>query len=206
MHMKQAFLCLAGLAIFCAGSTQAQMWRQTGPPGGTVISLTADPNNASKLFLGTADGHVFTSSDEGAHWQLLSRIGSGQDDVITHIIVDPRDANRLYASSWTLYSGGGGVYRSDDGGRTWNIIGLAHETVRALAQSPTNPNLLLAGSLTGVYRSQDDGASWGRITPANHPDLNRFDSVAFDPKDNNVIYATICRGRQRMAARTGSGL
>jgi photosystem II stability/assembly factor-like uncharacterized protein len=189
MHMKEAFLCLAGLTLICVGSTQAQTWRQTGPPGGTVISLTADPNNAERLFLGTADGHIFSSNDEGAHWQLLSRIGSGHDDVITHIIVDPRDANRLYASSWTLYSGGGGVYRSDDGGRTWNIIGLAHETVRALAQSPTNPKLLLAGSLTGVYRSQDDGTSWERITPANHPDLNRFDSVAFDPKDNNVIYA-----------------
>jgi len=120
---------------------------------------------------------------------MISRIGSGQDDIITHIIVDPRDSNRLYASSWTLYSGGGGVYRSDDGGRSWNIIGLAHETVRALTQSPTNPKLLLAGSLTGVYRSEDEGASWVKITPDNHPDLNRFDSLAFDPKDNNIIYA-----------------
>jgi len=191
MHMKRAILGLglAALTATCAGSVQAQVWRQAGPPGGTVISLTADPNNTDRLFLGTADGHVFFSNDEGGHWQLISRIGNGQDDVITHIIVDPRDANRLYASSWTLYSGGGGVYRSDDAGRTWNIIGLAHETVRALAQSPTDPNLLLAGSLTGVYRSQDGGASWVKITPDNHPDLNRFDSVAFDPKDNNVIYA-----------------
>ena len=155
MHMKQTLLSLglAALAAITASSVPAQVWRQAGPPGGTVISLAADPNNTSKLFLGTSDGHVFTSSDEGAHWQMISRIGTGQDDVITHIIVDPRDSNRLYASSWTLYSGGGGVYRSDDGGRTWNIIGLAHETVRALAQSPTDPKLLLAGSLTGVYRS-----------------------------------------------------
>jgi photosystem II stability/assembly factor-like uncharacterized protein len=132
---------------------------------------------------------VFTSTDEGGHWQMISRIGSGQDDVITHIIVDPRNSNRLYASTWTLYSGGGGVYRSDDAGRTWNIVGLAHETVRALAQSPTDPTLLIAGSLTGVYRSTDEGASWTKITPDHHPDLNRFDSLAFDPKDNNTIYA-----------------
>jgi len=189
MHMKKALITIAAIAVSCAGSVQAQIWRQVGPPGGTVISLAADPKDASKLFLGTADGHVFGSGDEGAHWQLLSRIGVGQDDVVTHIIVDPRDSNRLYASSWALYSGGGGVYRSDDAGRTWNIIGLAHETVRALAQSQTDPKLLLAGSLTGVYRSQDDGASWVKITPDHHPDLNRFDSVAFDPKDNNVIYA-----------------
>ncbi len=203
MHMKQTLLSLglAAMAAITPGSLPAQVWRQAGPPGGTVISLTADPNNATKLFLGTSDGHIFTSSDEGAHWQMISRIGTGQDDVVTHIIVDPRDSNRLYASSWTLYSGGGGVYRSDDGGHTWNIVGLAHETVRALAQSPTDAKLLLAGSLTGVYRSQDEGASWVKITPDNHPDLNRFDSVAFDPKDNNIIYA----GTYHLPWKTSNG-
>jgi photosystem II stability/assembly factor-like uncharacterized protein len=120
---------------------------------------------------------------------LISRIGTGQDDVITHILVDPRDSNRLYASTWTLYSGGGGVYRSDDAGHSWHVIGLAHETVRALAQAPTNPKILVAGSLTGVYRSTDDGANWTLITPAKHEDLRNFDSVAFDPRDENTIYA-----------------
>ena len=139
MHMKSILLGLAVLAAASSVNAQTQTWRQVGPSGGTVISLSADPNNISKLYLGTSDGHVFASSDEGDHWQLLSRIGTGQDDVITHIIVDPRDGKRLYASTWALYSGGGGVYRSDDGGRSWNIIGLAHETVRALAQSPTDP-------------------------------------------------------------------
>jgi photosystem II stability/assembly factor-like uncharacterized protein len=195
---------LLGLAVLAAASTvkaQTQTWRQVGPSGGTVISLSADPNNISKLYLGTADGHVFTSNDEGGHWQLVSRIGTGQDDVITHIIVDPRNSKRLYASTWALYSGGGGVYRSEDGGRTWNIIGLAHETVRALAQSPTDPTLLLAGSLTGVYRSKDEGASWVKITPDNHSDLRNFDSVAFDPKDNNTIYA----GTYHLPWKTSNG-
>jgi photosystem II stability/assembly factor-like uncharacterized protein len=180
--------CLA-LSLAATIATPAQQWRQVGPSGGTVISLEADPRNPSKLFLGTSDGHVFSSSDEGQHWNLLSRIGAGQDDVVTHLIVDPRDSNRLYASSWTLYSGGGGVYRSDDAGRSWRLIGLPKETVRALAQAPTNPKIFVAGSLTGVYRSKDDGNTWERITPANHDDLRNFDSLAFDPKDENTIYA-----------------
>jgi photosystem II stability/assembly factor-like uncharacterized protein len=187
--MKRSILAVAALGFVAVFGAQAQTWHQVGPSGGTVISLSADPNNISKLYLGTADGHVFTSSDEGGHWQLLSRISSAQDDVITHIIIDPRDSKRLYASAWSLYSNGGGVYRSDDAGHTWNIIGLAHETVRALAQSPTDPKLLLAGSLTGVYRSADEGASWVKITPDNHSDLKNFDSVAFDVKDNNILYA-----------------
>jgi photosystem II stability/assembly factor-like uncharacterized protein len=187
--MKRFILGLTALCLVSVVGTQAQTWHQVGPSGGTVISLSADPNNINKLYLGTADGHVFTSNDEGAHWALLSRISGSQDDVITHIIVDPRNSNRLYASTWALYSNGGGVYRSDDAGRTWNIIGLAHETVRALAQSPTDPTLLLAGALTGVYRSHDEGASWEKITPDNHSDLKNFDSVAFDVKDNNIMYA-----------------
>jgi photosystem II stability/assembly factor-like uncharacterized protein len=187
--MNVKWVCALALGLAAAVAAPAQQWRQVGPAGGTVISLEADPHDVNKIYLGTSDGHVFFSGDEGQHWSLLSRIGSGQDDVITHIIVDPRDSKRLYASTWTLYSGGGGVYRSDDSGRSWRLIGLQKETVRALAQAPTNPKEFVAGSLTGVYRSFDDGASWERITPANHEDLRNFDSVAFDPKDEKIIYA-----------------
>ena len=189
MRMNGKWFGVLAAALAAATATPAQSWHQVGPPGGTVISLDADPRDSARLFLGTSDGHVFTSTDEGKHWQLLSRIGTGQDDVITHILVDPRNGKRLYASTWTLYSGGGGVYRSEDGGHTWTLAGLAKETVRALAQAPTNPKVLVAGSLTGVYRSKDEGATWERISPANHPDLKNFDSLAFDPRDENVIYA-----------------
>jgi photosystem II stability/assembly factor-like uncharacterized protein len=187
--MRLKWFGLTALALTGAVATPAQTWRQVGPPGGTVISLGADPHDASKLYLGTSDGHVFTSSDEGGHWQLLSRIGAGQDDVITSIIVDSRDSKHLFASTWTLDTGGGGVYRSKDGGHSWQLVGLAHETVRALAQSPTHPKIWLAASLTGVYRSNDEGVHWERITPAKHDALKNFDSVAFDPRDDNTIYA-----------------
>jgi photosystem II stability/assembly factor-like uncharacterized protein len=188
MRMNAKWLGMAAIAL-TAVATPAQTWRQVGPPGGTVISLEADPRDVNKLYLGTSDGHVFSSNDEGGHWQLLSRIGTGQDDVITHILVDARDSNRLYASTWTLSSGGGGVYRSDDAGRSWHTIGLAHETVRAIAQATNNQHIFVAGALTGVYRSVDDGATWERITPEHHDDLRNFDSTAFDPRDDNTIYA-----------------
>jgi photosystem II stability/assembly factor-like uncharacterized protein len=211
MPMNGKWLGALALAMAAAIAAPAQTWRQVGPPGGTVITIDADPHDVNHLFLGTSDGHVFASTDEGAHWQLISRIGTGQDDVITHILVDPRHSNRLYASTWTLYSGGGGVYRSDDGGRTWNLSGLAKETVRALAQSPKNPKLLVAGSLTGVYRSTDEGKTWERISPAGHPDLKNFDSVAFDPKDDDIIYAgtyhlpwkTVDGGKNWTSIKTG---
>ena len=114
MLMKGKWFGVLALGLAAAVAAPAQTWRQVGPPGGTVISMEADPKDSKKLYLGTSDGHVFSSTDEGQHWQLLSRIGVGQDDVITHILVDSRNSNHLYASTWTLYSGGGGVYRSDD--------------------------------------------------------------------------------------------
>ena len=108
MRMNRKWVGALAFSL-AAVATPAQTWKQAGPPGGNVISLEADPHNIKKLYLGSSDGHVFTSNDEGQHWQLLSRIGTGQDDVVTHLIVDPRDSNRIYASTWTLYSGGGGV-------------------------------------------------------------------------------------------------
>jgi len=179
MRMNAKWMGALALSLVATLGASAQQWRQVGPSGGNVNSLEADPRDANKLYLGTSDGHVFFSGDEGQHWTLLSRIGTGQDDVITHILVDPRDSKRLYASTWTLYSGGGGVYRSDDSGHTWRLVGLQKETVRALAQAPTNPKLLVAGSLTGVYRSTDYGNSWERITRAKHDDLRNIDSLAF---------------------------
>lgn len=188
MRMNGKWLGVVAIAL-TAASAPAQTWRQVGPPGGTVISLEADPHDVNKLFLGTSDGHVFQSNDEGKRWQLLSRIGTGQDDIITHLLVDPRDSNHIYATTWTLFSGGGGVYKSTDAGRTWQVIGLAHENVRAIAQAATNPKMFVAGAVSGVYRSMDDGATWERITPTKHDDLRNFDSIAIDPRDENVIYA-----------------
>jgi hypothetical protein len=63
--MKRFILGFTALCLVTAFQTQAQTWHQVGPSGGTVISLSADPNNNNKLYLGTADGHVFTSSDVG---------------------------------------------------------------------------------------------------------------------------------------------
>jgi len=71
----------------------------------------------------------------------------------------------------------------------------------SLAQSPTHPDVFLAGSLTGVYRSTDSGASWTRITPEHHDDLRNFDSVAFDPHDDNIIYA----GTYHLPWKTSNG-
>src|SRR6266700_7317588 len=50
----------------------SDQWRPTGPPGGDVRALVVDPNNADRFYLGTLDGQIYTSTDAGKHWELLS--------------------------------------------------------------------------------------------------------------------------------------
>src|SRR5579863_3495419 len=176
--------------LLAATAADAQVWKPLGPPGGDVRALAADPARHARMFLGTADGHVFGSEDSGAHWPLLGRAISQLDAVITAIVVDPRNGNVLFASSWTRdASVGGGVFRSVDGGRTWSPAGLAGQAVRTLALAPSAPNVLVAGTLDGVYRSLDASQSWERISPEHHEELRNLDSLAVDPRDPQTIYA-----------------
>lgn len=181
--------CILGLALVAGVSARAQNWRQAGPPGGDVQSLAAAPGSTRTLFLGTSDGHVFGSRDGGERWELLGRIGEHHDDVIMSMVVDARSASTLYATSWTLSSKGGGVYRSTDAGHTWQLVGLEGLVVRAIAQAPSNPEILVAGATDGVYRSEDSGKHWARISPEKHEDLRNFDSIAIDPQIPDTIYA-----------------
>jgi len=171
-------------------SSRAETWTALGPPGGDVRALAVDPARPTRVFLGTTDGHIFGSEDSGAHWSLLGRAGARLDSVITAIVVDPRDGNVLFASSWTRDSAaGGGVFRSTDGGRTWSAAGLAGQAVRALVMALSDPNMLVAGTLDGVYRSLDASKSWERISPQHHEELRNLDSLAVDPRDPQIIYA-----------------
>jgi len=187
--LYRSYWFVIGLLLILALPSKAETWRQVGPEGGDVQSLAAVPGSTRTLFLGTSDGHIFGSRDAGDHWELLGRIGMNHDDVIMSIVVDPRSANTLYATSWTLSSHGGGVYRSGDAGHTWQLLGLDGHMVRAMAIAPSNPDTLVAGAIDGVYLSKDAGKHWNRISPENHDDLRNFDSIAIDPMDPNTIYA-----------------
>lgn len=182
-------LLLFGFLLGPAG-VSGQTWTPLGPPGGDVRALATAPRHPSRIFLGTADGHIFGSGDSGSHWTLLGRASSRRDAVITAIVVDPRNESVLYASSWARDAAtGGGVFRSSDGGRTWTPAGLSGEAVRALALAPSDPNLLVAGTLDGIYRSLDASRTWERISPEHHQELRNLDSLAIDPRDPQTIYA-----------------
>ena len=189
------YRCLVVTVVFFSffplcGNTFAQTWTSLGPLGGDVRSLAADPSRPNVLYLGTVDGYIFSSQDAGEHWQSLGLIGPA-NGVITAIIVDPVNSRTLFASLWTREPNGegGGVFVSLDYGVTWQALGLAGHAIRALVQSESDSNVLIAGALDGVFRSNDLGRNWERITPAGDSELRNFDSLAIDPRDPGIIYA-----------------
>ena len=175
------------ITLSAAAGAGAQNWQRLGPEGGMVVSLAAA--TGERLYLGTADGHVFVSEDGAEKWELRGRVGSRTDAVISRLVADPLKSDRVYAAVWYQQPGkGGGVFRSEDSGRTWSQLGLAEEEVRALELASGQPDLLVAGTRSGVFRSRDAGRSWERISPAGDAELKNVDSIAVDPGDANIIY------------------
>ena len=133
-------LILNGLPVL------AQDWQEVGPNGGDVRAMTADPVNPDVLYLGTIDGHIFSSQDAGQHWHLTGRVGDRPDTVVMAIVVDRRDSHHLYVATRALAENGGGVFRSDDSGVSWRASGLAGQAVRALIQTGSRQRFIFCGN------------------------------------------------------------
>ena len=178
------------LLILCALPLGAQQWITLGPDGGDVRSLAYDPHNPDRVYLGTSTGQVFTSPDDGRNWARLAQFGTANDSVIDHIAVSPQDGT-LYVATWSVQDKEvGDLFRSRDGGNTWQMLpGMHGKSIRSFAMAPSDPKILVAGTLDGIYRSFDAGASWDRISPEHHAEIKNIESVAIDPQNPSVIYA-----------------
>ncbi|MBI2678516.1 MAG: transcriptional regulator [Candidatus Koribacter versatilis] len=182
------FLVVALLSLPALAQTAAD-WRPIGPDGGDVRSLTYDPLNPDRVYLGTSAGRLFLSTDAGASWTRFASLG-GHDFVLDNMVIDPVSGT-MYVGAWSVEDNNAGdVFRSKDGGKTWQILKDVHgKSIRALALSASNPKVLAIGALDGVFRSEDGGETWQRISPVNHAEIKNIESVAIDPKDPDVIYS-----------------
>jgi photosystem II stability/assembly factor-like uncharacterized protein len=96
-----------------------------------VTTLAAAPDGRT-IYLGTPDGHLFVSNEAANQWELRGRVGSRTDTVISQLLADPMASEAVYAAAWYQQAGaGGGIFRSEDAGRTWKPLGLEQEAVKA---------------------------------------------------------------------------
>jgi len=181
-------------AIFCFACPQsyAVSWFPFGPDGGSARAFAADPADHTHLYLGAANGCIYQSHDGGRKWERLARIGNRDDLVIDNILVDPADPKHLVVGAWALadlHHPDGGLYVSKDGGATWTSQPeMRGQSILSVALAPSDPKIMVAGSMDGVFRSADNGAHWQRISPEGSTEIHEVESLAVDPTNPDVIY------------------
>lgn len=199
---RKLLIALAVVAL-CGTSLWAGQWTALGPDGGDVRSLTYDPRNPDHIFLGTNTGTIFLSTDAGHSWARFAHLGAGDDYVLDHIVMDPRNPDTIYVSAWSVENQqAGDLFRSTDGGKTWETFPAMHnKSIRAMAIAASDSKVIVTGALDGVYRSVDGGQNFERISSANQSEIKNIESIAVDPKDPNTVYA----GTWHLAWKTSDG-
>jgi photosystem II stability/assembly factor-like uncharacterized protein len=178
------------LSILWATPLLAANWLPFGPDGGDARRIVPDPSDHSHLYLGTETGWIYESHDTGASWRRLARVDKRDDLVLDAIVVDASNPRHLIVGAYKIDQPDGGLYISYDGGKTWaSQAEMRGQSIRALGVSPTDPKMLVAGTLRGVFRSTDGGKRWTQISPPDSTEIHNIASVAIDPNDSNVIYA-----------------
>ncbi|MDQ7054355.1 MAG: FlgD immunoglobulin-like domain containing protein [candidate division KSB1 bacterium] len=184
-------LYAADMAGHLYKSTDAgQSWQSLTPVAVAVRALAIDPHNPNHVYIGADIFGVMRTLDGGANWEKYET-GLDDDPFVYAIAIHPQNPDIVYAGTFKS-KGRGGVYRSADGGRTWQPArrGLRDANVLSLAMDPRRPNILYAGMYKGrhaLYRSNDGGQTWKPIDEG----IGRQDvfAVVVHPQKSSVIYA-----------------
>ncbi len=184
----------------------------------SVGCVTLDPRNPHTVWVGTGENNsqrsvgwgdgVYRSRDGGAHWE---NVGLTNSQHIGMIVVHPRRSDTVYvAAQGPLWNAGGdrGLYRTTDGGRTWERILYVDEDTGAneVHLDPRDPNtiyvstyqrrrrvwtLIDGGPGSALYKSTDGGKTWRKIVRGlPKVDLGRI-GLAISPVNPDVLYAIV---------------
>ena len=139
---------------------------------GCTSAIVFDPKHPNIMYAGGSGGGVWKSLDTGATWAPLTD-NIFPNSSVASIAVDPINSNILYVGTGYCYSAnvgynGSGLYKSSDGGGTWQkltVPGNAQSYVKLLVH-PTKNNIVFASSFDGahsLYRSTDGGSTWTSV-------------------------------------------
>lgn len=185
-------LCLSCTLAVSAGAAALgqSAWLPYGPDGGDARAFAADPSDPNHIYLGSLTGAIYDTHDGGKSWMRLAAVGKRDDLALDNIIVDPTNPKHVLVGAWVLDRADGGLYVSQDGGKTWaSNPQMAGHSVRAMTMAPSDPKTIVIGALDGVFRSTDGGTTWTLISPSGSGEIHEVESIAIDPKDARTIYA-----------------
>jgi photosystem II stability/assembly factor-like uncharacterized protein len=199
-------------------------WQPIGPTnvGGRVVDLVVDPSNPTTIYVAAAGGGIWKSTDEGM--TFTSAWPGGNTQTMGALAMGPDGT--LWAGTGEANPAGGGmtyfgngVYKSTDGGKTWQNVGLTGSAaIGRIVVNPKNPNevwVAAAGSIytsspqRGIYHTTDGGQTWQLALAPPNATTGGID-IALDPANPNRVYAALWDHHRDPAARTyggvGSGL
>lgn len=198
----------------------------------TIGAVTINQKNKDNVWVGTGESRtrnsisigngVYKTTNGGEKWEHL---GLEKTDHISKIIINPENADEVFVAAlgnvWAPNEDRG-VFKTNDGGKTWNKILFVNEGTGCadLAMDPSNPNILYAGMWdfqrkpytfrsggpgSGLYRTSDAGKNWKKVDiTSDMGELGRI-AVAFSPISPNIIYALIESKKTGLYRSTDSG-
>lgn len=217
--------------IMYVGTASGGLWKSTSggikwepvfdkESTGSIGAVAIQQSNPSVIWVGTGEGNprnslnggygVYRSLDGGKNWQLM---GLEKTRHVHRIIIDPTDPNTVYVgaigSPWGEHPERG-VFKTTDGGQTWNkILFVNNKTgVADMVMDPSNPNKLIVamwehkrdpwffksgGKGSGLYMTHDGGKNWKQLTDKDglpKGDLGRI-GIAIATNKPNVVYALV---------------
>ena len=192
---------LPAVAQTSADATDGLNWRLLGPMRAgwsTVAKGIADQPDT--YYFGAHGGGVWKTTDSGATWKPV--FDSVPAASVGALAIAPGDANTIYVGTGEVaarydIAAGSGVYKSTDGGKSWNSAGLAATRhIGAIEVDPRNAGHVLVAALghyfgpnreRGVFRSEDGGKTWQQ-TLFIDADTGTVD-LAADPANPDIVYA-----------------
>src|ERR1700722_17890132 len=186
----------------------ALRWRMIGPfRGGRTVAATGVPGQPNVFYVGVNNGGVWKTTDAGRTWNPI--FDDQPTGSIGALAVAPSNPNILYVGSGEGLqrpdlSTGDGMYKSSDGGNTWQHLGLRDgQQISVILVDPKNPDRLFVAVLghpyganaeRGVFRSTDGGKTFAKVL---YKDENTGAvALAFDPSNAQTVYAVLWAARQ----------
>jgi len=197
--------------LMSAGTFAGLTLRSIGPAlaSGRVGDFAVDPHDRAHYYVAVASGGVWKTTNAGTTWTpVFDGEGSYSIGCVT---MDPHNPSVVWVgtgenNSQRSVSFGDGVYRTRDGGKTWDNMGLKEsEHIGMIAIDPHDSNtvyvaaqgpLWSAGGDRGLYKTTDGGQAWDRILHVS--DDTGINEVHMDPRNPDVLYASSYQRRRRV--------
>src|SRR5215813_8030019 len=194
-----------------SGTFSGLKFRSVGPAliSGRVVSIAVNPHNKSQYFIGVASGGVWRTDNDGTTWQpVFDHEGSYS---IGTVVIDPKHPNVVWVgtgenNSQRSVSYGDGVYRSEDGGKTWKNMGLKKsEHIARIVIDPRDSNVVYVaaqgplwgpGGDRGLYKSTDGGKTWKKVLDIS--ENTGITDVVLDPRNPDILLAASYQRRRHV--------